>query len=278
MQHLAPAMTTLVACSRTCWARDYPVGRCMLGQKDGCGADHDTELQRGAAPDLWQGGLGHNPLQRGAAPDLCQESTGHNPLQYCATSAFSNRRSIPGLPSGTQEYIRTAFRYPGVYPDCLQVPRSIPGLPSSTQEYTRTAFRYPGVYPDCLQVPRSIPTCMLDIWDRKSPIAGSAWVLGIGRASQIRGSLSCMGKGRLPTNAMRGSPSCMGKGQGSLANEGTLYPDCLQVPRSIPGLAPANAHWTWTTATWLFKFLPDPGRNRPGTPDILRKIGSSSRE
>ena len=80
------------------------------------------------------------------------------------------------------------------------------------------------------------------------------------------------------TNAMRGSPSCMGKGQGSLANEGTLYPDCLQVPRSIPGLAPANAHWTWTTATWLFKFLPDPGRNRPGTPDILRKIGSSSRE
>ena len=203
MQHLAPAMTTLVACSRTCWARDYPVGRCMLGQKDGCGADHDTELQRGAAPDL------------------CQESIGHNPLQYCATSAFSNRRSIPGLPSGTQEYIRTAFRYPGVYPDCLQVPRSIPGLPSGTQEYT---------------------------------------------------------KGRLPTNAMRGSPSCMGKGQGSLANEGTLYPDCLQVPRSIPGLAPANAHWTWTTATWLFKFLPDPGRNRPGTPDILRKIGSSSRE
>ena len=82
----------------------------------------------------------------------------------------------------------------------------------------------------------------------------------------------------MPTNAMRGSPSCMGKGQGSLANEGTLYPDCLQVPRSIPGLAPANAHWTWTTATWLFKFLPDPGRNRPGTPDILRKIGSSSRE
>ena len=77
MQHLAPAMTTLVACSRTCWARDYPVGRCMLGQKDGCGADHDTELQRGAAPDLWQGGLGHNPLQRGAAPDLFQESTGH---------------------------------------------------------------------------------------------------------------------------------------------------------------------------------------------------------
>jgi hypothetical protein len=146
MQHLAPAMTTLVACSRTCWARDYPVGRCMLGQKDGCGADHDTELQRGAAPDLWQGGLGHNPLQRGAAPDLCQESTGHNPLQYCATSAFSNRRSIPGVPSGTQEYSRTAFRYPGVYPDCLQVPRSIPGLPSGTQEYTRTAFRYPGVY------------------------------------------------------------------------------------------------------------------------------------
>jgi hypothetical protein len=77
MQHLAPAMTTLVACSRTCWARDYPVGRCMLGQKDGCGADHDTELQRGAAPDLWQGELGHNPLQRGAAPDLFQESTGH---------------------------------------------------------------------------------------------------------------------------------------------------------------------------------------------------------
>ena len=144
MQHLAPAMTTLVACSRTCWARDYPVGRCMLGQKDGCGADHDTELQRGAAPDLWQGGLGHNPLQRGAAPDLCQESTAHNPLQYCATSAFSNRRSIPGLPSGTQEYIRTAFRYPGVYPDCLQVPRSIPGLPSGTQEYADLHARHLG--------------------------------------------------------------------------------------------------------------------------------------
>ena len=50
-------------------ARGRPL-HCMLGQKDGCGADHDTELQRGAAPDLWQGGLGHNPLQRGAAPDL----------------------------------------------------------------------------------------------------------------------------------------------------------------------------------------------------------------
>ena len=111
-------------------------------------------------------------------------------------------RSIPGLPSGTQEYTRTAFRYPRVYPDCLQVPRSI--------------------YPDCLQVPRSIPTCMLDIWDRKYPIAGSSWVLGLGRPSQIRGSPSCMGKGRLPTNEMRGSPSCMCKEQGSLAHEGTL--------------------------------------------------------
>ena len=59
----------------------------MLGQKDGCGADHDTELQRVAALDLWQGGLGHNPLQRGAAPDLLQELIGHNPLQYCETSA-----------------------------------------------------------------------------------------------------------------------------------------------------------------------------------------------
>ena len=56
----------------------------MLGQKDGCGADHDTELQRGAALDLWQGGLGHNPLQRGAAPDLLQESIGHNPLYNTA--------------------------------------------------------------------------------------------------------------------------------------------------------------------------------------------------
>jgi hypothetical protein len=109
---------------------------------------------------------------------------------------------IPGLPSSTKEYTRTAFRYPRVYPDCLQVPRSI--------------------YRDCLQVPRSIPTCMLDIWDRKYPIAGSSWVLGLGRPSQIRGSPSCMGKGRLPTNEMRGSPSCMCKKQGSLAHEGTL--------------------------------------------------------
>ena len=42
---------------------------------------------------------------------------------------------IPGLPSSNKEYTRTAFRYPGVYPDCLQVPKSIPGLPSGTQEY-----------------------------------------------------------------------------------------------------------------------------------------------
>ena len=57
-----------------------------------------------------------------------------------------------------------------------------------------------------------------------------------------------MGKGRLPTNAMRGSPSCMGKGQGSLANEGTLYPDCLQVPRSIPGLPSGTQEYTRTAS------------------------------
>ena len=51
-----------------------------------------------------------------------------------------------------------------------------------------------------------------------------------------------------------------------------------ELPRTLfqclhtASLAPANAHWTWTTARWLFKFLPDPGRKRPGTPDILRKI------
>jgi len=37
-----------------------------------------------------------------------------------ARVACPRRHTVPGLPSGTQEYTRTAFRYPGVYPDCLQ--------------------------------------------------------------------------------------------------------------------------------------------------------------
>ena len=135
---------------------------------------------------------------------------------------------------------------------------------------------------------------MLDIWDRKSPIAGSSWVLGLGRPSQIRGSPSCMGKGRLPTNAMRGSPSC--KGQGSLAHEGTLrarvtfphidpiFSDPRLPPRSSPGKLTFRSMGTGQVAIFCFmarhglkRITLAPTVNTPGRPRQLQSSPVHSR-
>ena len=80
------------------------------------------------------------------------------------------------------------------------------------EELLRTGHRIPHSNIFAATKEFQVPESDSDVDHRCLPVAAVAPV-SLGRPSKIRGSPSCMGKGRLPTNAMRGSPTCMGKGR-----------------------------------------------------------------